>query len=266
MNKIFIIFSCLIVLLVTACSQEEEPMTFASLGSEEYPQMFYVEYVPCQEGVYYTVDNFNNTVLPEWQDLIVEVNSPLNSAYGLSRFNRLAEDEEDGFWQLIWNSKADSKAAWEAWSSNQNVQEWAERHADVLTCDEEKRYSFDAYIARPNNTFGEFELENFISEYFQCLYREDKKPEDLRAVVNELEAFLNEAQTLPGPFTYVILGPDYESEEVDFFWGNFYQSEDQRKTFDDEWQKLSPKVEDNWNLVSSCQEPRYYNSGDIPKS
>ena len=228
--------------------------------------MFYVEYVPCQEGVYYTVDNFNNTVLPEWQDLIVEVNSPLNSAYGLSRFNRLAEDEEDGFWQLIWNSKADSKAAWEAWSSNQNVQEWAERHADVLTCDEEKRYSFDAYIARPNNTFGEFELENFISEYFQCLYREDKKPEDLRAVVNELEAFLNEAQTLPGPFTYVILGPDYESEEVDFFWGNFYQSEDQRKTFDDEWQKLSPKVEDNWNLVSNCQEPRYYNSGDIPKS
>ena len=76
-------------------------MTFSSLGSEEYPQMFYVEYVPCQEGVYYTVDNFNNTVLPEWQDLIVEVNSPLNSAYGLSRFNRLAEDEEDGFWQLI---------------------------------------------------------------------------------------------------------------------------------------------------------------------
>ena len=153
MNKLLIIFSCLSVLLVTACSQEEEPMTFSSLGSEEYPQMFYVEYVPCQEGVYYTVDNFNNTVLPEWQDLIVEVNSPLNSAYGLSRFNRLAEDEEDGFWQLIWNSKADSKAAWEAWSSNQNVQEWAERHADVLTCDEEKRSVSYTHLTLPTTPY-----------------------------------------------------------------------------------------------------------------
>ena len=74
-----------ILFLVLACSSAEDEMdvSFSNLGSEEYPQMFYMEYVPCQEGFYYTAENFRNEVLPEWQDLLVEVNSPLVSAYGI---------------------------------------------------------------------------------------------------------------------------------------------------------------------------------------
>ena len=90
--------------------------------------------------------------------------------------------------------------------------------------------------------------------------------EDLREIINQLEAFLEEAKSLPGPFSYVVLGPDYEDDEVDFFWGNFYQSEEARLAFDTEWQKLNPQVEDNWNSVTDCQEPRYYNSGLVPRS
>ena len=88
----------------------------------------------------------------------------------------------------------------------------------------------------------------------------------MREIINQLEAFLDSAQSLPGPFSYVILGPDYESDEVDFFWGNFYQSEEARKAFEAEWEKLNPDVEDNWNMVSNCQEPRYYNSAEVPTS
>ena len=67
------------LVLVVACSsaEEETEVSFSSLGSDEYPQMFYMEYVPCQEGVYYTAENFRNDVLPEWQDLLVEVNLSL---------------------------------------------------------------------------------------------------------------------------------------------------------------------------------------------
>ena len=57
----------------------------------------------------------------------------------------------------------------------------------------------------------------------------------------------------------MILGPDYETNEVDFL-GKFYQSEEARQAFDAEWQKLDPDVEDSWNMVSACEEPRYYNS------
>ena len=62
-----------ILFLVLACSSAEDEMdvSFSNLGSEEYPQMFYMEYVPCQEGVYYTAENFRNEVLPDWQDLLV---------------------------------------------------------------------------------------------------------------------------------------------------------------------------------------------------
>ena len=65
------------LIFAVACSSAEDEMevSFSNLGSEEYPQMFYMEYVPCQEGVYYTAENFRNDVLPEWQDLLVEVNS-----------------------------------------------------------------------------------------------------------------------------------------------------------------------------------------------
>ena len=82
-----------------------------------------------------------------------------------------------------------------------------------------KSFPLDAYIARANDTFGEFEPSGFVSEYYQCLYKDGKEGKDLREVINQLEMFLNSAESLPGPFSYVILGPDYETDEVDFFWG-----------------------------------------------
>ena len=106
MKKIFLILSLCLLIISCSSSGDETDLSFSNLGSDEYPQMFYMEYVPCQEGVYYSAENFRNDVLPEWQDLLVEVNSPLVSAYGIQHVQRLSEDEEDGFWQLIWNSKS----------------------------------------------------------------------------------------------------------------------------------------------------------------
>ena len=266
MKIIPITLSAFIFAVACSSADDETEVSFSNLGSEEYPQMFYMEYVPCQEGVYYTADNFRNDVLPEWQDLLVEVNSPLVSAYGIQHVQKLSSDNEDGFWQLIWNTKADAEAAWEVWNSNENVASWIDETADILSCDGENKFSFDAYIARPNDTFGDFDTSSFTSEYIQCLYKEGKEGADLREVIGELETFLDSANSLPGPFSYVILGPDYETNEVDFFWGNFYQSEEARQAFDAEWQKLDPDVENSWNVISDCEEPRYYNSGIVPTS
>ena len=83
MKAIYLGLSFLFVVFACSSAEDEMEVSFSNLGSEEYPQMFYMEYVPCQEGVYYTAENFRNDVLPEWQDLLVEVNSPLVSAYGI---------------------------------------------------------------------------------------------------------------------------------------------------------------------------------------
>ena len=80
MKKTFLILSFCLLIISCGSSGDESDLSFSNLGSDEYPQMFYMEYVPCQEGVYYSAENFRNDVLPEWQDLLVEVNSPLVSA------------------------------------------------------------------------------------------------------------------------------------------------------------------------------------------
>ena len=95
MKKTFLIVSLCFLIISCGSSGDESDLSFSNLGSDEYPQMFYMEYVPCQEGVYYSAENFRNDVLPEWQDLLVEVNSPLVSAYGIQHVQRLSEDEED---------------------------------------------------------------------------------------------------------------------------------------------------------------------------
>ena len=111
MKSFAITLSALFLFFACSSTENEMDVSFSNLGSDEYPQMFYMEYVPCQEGVYYTAENFRNEVLPEWQDLLVEVNSPLVSSYGIQHVQKLSSDNEDGFWQLIWNTKAEAEAA-----------------------------------------------------------------------------------------------------------------------------------------------------------
>ena len=149
MKKIFLIASLCLLIISCSSSGDETDLSFSNLGSDEYPQMFYMEYVPCQEGVYYSAENFRNDVLPEWQDLLVEVNSPLVSAYGIQHVQRLSEDEEDGFWQLIWNSKTDAEAAWKIWNTNENVTAWTEETAEILSCDGEKKFSLPFSLLFP---------------------------------------------------------------------------------------------------------------------
>ena len=49
--------------VMTACSSESTP-TYSDLGSDTYPQKFYVEYVPCTGGPDYSPEAFAETMLP----------------------------------------------------------------------------------------------------------------------------------------------------------------------------------------------------------
>ena len=51
-----------------ACSSESTP-TYSELGSDNYPQKFYVEYVPCTYGANWSPEAFNQDMLPGWQEL-----------------------------------------------------------------------------------------------------------------------------------------------------------------------------------------------------
>ena len=92
--------------VIVACSSESTP-TYSELGSENYPQKFYVEYIPCELGPDYSPEAFAQDMLPGWQSLLVEVDSTIVAAYGLGYESKPEDAEEDGYWQLVWNSKED---------------------------------------------------------------------------------------------------------------------------------------------------------------
>ena len=135
-----------------ACSSESTP-TYSELGSDNYPQKFYVEYVPCTYGANWSPEAFNQDMLPGWQELLVEVDSTIVAAYGLTYEGEKPEDAPgDGFWQLIWNSKADADAGWETWESYEKTADWFLKTHKILK----------------NNHYKAYEISNFSKINYEC--------------------------------------------------------------------------------------------------
>ena len=249
-----------------ACSSETT-RTYSELGSTNYPQQFYMEYVPCTYGENWSTENFNEEMLPEWQNLLVETNSPLVEAFGITHENDKPEGvEEDGYWQLLWNSKEEAKSGWETWESYDKTEEWAEANADILVCGSQAdTFSFDAYVRRDRDGLGTFDLSSFSSDYQQCSYNEGQGVDELIAVIDKFEDWLvSDENSLDAPYTYVVLAPDYETDELDLFWGNFHQSAELREAGNSNFLSSAPEIQDQFDKVLSCEEPVNYNSGEIP--
>lgn len=258
----------LIALFVAACSKEASN-PYSALGSEEYPQKFYMEYIPCTQGPDYSIETFNSVMLPTWQVLLEETSSPLVSAWGLVHEDPKETDTEDGFWQLVWNSKADAASAWETWTGYDKANEWTEENLNILNCNTESVYSFDAYARRSVDSFGEFDTSNFSSDYQACNYNEGYGPKDLRATIEKFEDYLNTPDANNGPYGYVVLAPDPDNypegqEKPDFFWGNFNQTAEQRDTGFEQYLSNAKNVDDEFKKISTCEVPENYVSGEIP--
>ena len=249
-----------------ACSSESTP-TYSELGSDNYPQKFYVEYVPCTYGANWSPEAFNQDMLPGWQELLVEVDSTIVAAYGLTYEGEKPEDAPgDGFWQLIWNSKADADAGWETWESYEKTADWNESTADILACGTKaETFSFDAYVRRDGNALGAFNLESFTSDYQQCLYNEGQGSSELIAVIDQFEEWIESSDSsIYAPYSYVVLAPDYEDEEVDLFWGNFNQNAELREAGNAYFLKTGADIQDAFDKVMTCEDPIDYVTGEIP--
>ena len=267
-KNIHTVLIILIALFVAACSKESSN-PYSVLGSEEYPQKFYMEYVPCTQGPDYSNEAFNSVMLPTWQVLLEETSSPLVSAWGLIHEDPKETDTEDGFWQLVWNSKADAASAWETWTGYDKANEWTEKNLNILNCNTESVYSFDAYARRSVDSFGEFDTSNFSSDYQACNYNEGYGPQDLRATIEKFEDYLNTPDANNGPYGYIVLAPDPDNypegqEKPDFFWGNFNQTTEQRDTGFEQYLSNAKNVDDEFKKISTCEVPENYVSGEIP--
>lgn len=248
-----------------ACSSESTP-TYSELGSENYPQKFYVEYIPCNYGADWSQEAFNEEMLPGWQELLVEVDSKVVGAYGVVYEDKPEDAQEDGFWQLVWNSKEDAEEGWSTWESYEKATDWNESTATILACgNKEDTFSFDAYVRRDFNTQGEFDADNFASDYQACSYNEGQGSQELISVIDSFEVWLDSDENLISqPYGYMVLAPDYETDEFDFIWGNFNQTAEGREVANNNFLETAPEIDASFREVASCQEVENYSTGIIP--
>lgn len=248
--------------VITACSSESTP-TYSDLGSDTYPQKFYVEYVPCTGGPDYSPEAFVETMLPVWQEIQVEIDSTMFQSFGIAYEEPREEDMEGGFWQLVWNSKEDSQTTWENWNNYERAQNFLTDNENILLCEPERTFSFDAYMPRDPYAMGDWDLTNFSSEYQLCSYNEGKGVDDLMAAIDKFEDWLNSGLEYDEPYNYMILAPDYEAE-FDYAWGNFHQTIEGRKEGDAEFQATAASLNQEFQDIASCDDIRAYGSGEIP--
>ena len=202
-------------------------------------------------------------MLPTWQEIQVEIDSSMVQSFGIAYEEQREDDTEGGFWQLVWNSKEDSQATWENWNNYDRAQNFLTDNENILKCEAERTFSFDAYMPRDPFAMGDWDLTNFSSEYQLCTYNEGKGVEDLRAAIDKFEVWLNSGLEYDEPYNYMILAPDYEAE-FDYAWGNFHQTIEGRKEGDAEFQATAFDLNQEFQEIASCNEVRAYVSGEIP--
>ena len=233
-----------------ACSSESTP-TYSELGSDEYPQKFYVEYIPCELGPDYSPEAFAQDMLPGWQSLLVEVDSKIVAAYGLG-YESKPEDAEEG---------------WTTWAGYEKTAEWSEATSNILVCgNKEDTFSFDAYMRRDVDSLGEFDRTNFNSNYMACSYNEGQGADELISSIDSFDAWLDSDENIDAPYGFMVLAPDYETEEFDFIWGDFHQTVENREEGTANFLAKAPNIQAAFDEVASCQEVISYNTGQIPSS
>ena len=106
---------------------------------------------------------------------LVEVNSPLVSAYGIQHVKDYLKMKKMAFGNWFGIPKLMLKPLGKFGTQMKMSSHGQKKQLRFFLAMAKIKFSFDAYIARANDTFGEFEPSSFVSEYYQCLYKEGKE-------------------------------------------------------------------------------------------
>jgi len=214
------ICTLLVALLVIAnCtnngSNTKEDVTFDLLGVK-----FYNEFFPCKGGKDYTPENVNK-MMKAWRSQ--NISSDLLGAWGYAPASD-KNAQENGWWELQWESKEKADAAWNNWNADKDAMAWSAEYESVIACDGEQRRGWEFQWHRDPYSFGEFpENGQFFSEAFVCKYNEGKSFADLKKSISKYNNWLDSAKNY-GAYAFGTYLSLQEDESVDFLWLNFHQS------------------------------------------
>ena len=248
------------VIFIVSCSMENESTAMTDQGPI-YQGPFYNEFVACSPGPQFSQELVAE-MLSAWDDLDKSENLLWAGIYAPKGDSN---KYDNGWWELMWNSKEEADAAWEEWSSNSDAQAWNEKYSAVVNCDGEGRFAWTFYLPRVANSFGEVEDPEtgyFASEFLACNFKEGKSGPDLRASVVQFNEYLDNNES-SGPYFFGVYFPLFEEASNDFLWGNWHASFDGMKAGNENFAENGKAMQAKFNEISTCLSPDYYDSWEL---
>ena len=245
------------VIFIVSCSMENESTAMTDQGPI-YQGPFYNEFVACSPGPQFSQELVAE-MLSAWDDLDKSENLLWAGIYAPKGDSN---KYDNGWWELMWNSKEEADAAWEEWSSNPDAQAWNEKYSAVVNCDGEGRFAWTFYLPRVANSFGEVEDPEtgyFASEFMECSFNEGKKPADLRANVVEYNNYLDNLDN-QDPYFFGVYYPTFEYEDADVLWGNWHKNFETMAAGQADWEENGQEMLAKFNETVTCNTSDYYDS------
>jgi len=118
MKKICTLLVALLVIVncTNNGTDKKADVTFDLLGVK-----FYNEFFPCKGGKDYTPENVNK-MMKAWRSQ--NISSDLLGAWGYAPASE-KNAQENGWWELQWESKEKADAAWRIWNADKDAMAWS---------------------------------------------------------------------------------------------------------------------------------------------
>lgn len=234
--------------IVANCSNNtastEPEVAFDILGVS-----FYNEFFPCVGGEDYSQENVM-AMMKAWR--AQNISDDLLGAWGYAPASD-ANGQDNGWWELQWESKEKADAAWAEWVADEGAMAWAEEYESVIACDGEARRGWSFQWQRDPYSFGEFpDSGEFFTETFICKFNEGKSASDLAKSVADYNAWLDTAENY-GAYGYGVYMSLEEDETLDFLWLNFHESADSAAKGQANWLATGAEAQASIANTATCQ-------------
>ena len=244
---------CVPFLFVISCSDSNEVQE-SKITWDATNYTLYNEFMQCSAGEDYNQEALDD-MIESWRGL--GLSESLLGGWGYVSVSP-EESSFNNYWELSWSSKEEADAAWEQWVANEDAIAWSEQNSKVLECDGENRDGYDFIFPYDPYAFGESpEDGSFAAAFSPCTLNEGMGQEDLNNALISYNAWLDgiDQSAVSGFYAYGLYIPEDETQEEDFWFGNFHENLESMNQGNELWEATGGKAKAELESVSTCGAP-----------
>jgi len=256
------IFLAVPFLVLISCSNSEDSQDLnsekESVSWDATNYVLYNEFMQCTAGEEYNQEALD-AMIDSWRGL--GLSESLLGGWGYASVSPEASSFNN-YWELSWSSKEEADAAWEEWVINEDAIAWSEQNSKILECDGENRDGYDFIFPYDPYAFGESpEDGSFAAAFSPCTLNEGMGQEDLNNALISYNSWLDgiDQSSVTGFYAYGLYIPADETQEEDFWFGNFHENLESMNQGNELWEATGGEVKAELESVSTCGEPEISN-------